>query len=103
VLQKCGFSNLVVQVLREEGVEEFKGIDVLADPEVREGIKQYTKWPTIPQLFINKEFIGGADIVKQLFQTRELTEILTNAGVKLNPPPEEEHDCSAPGHSHSHH
>ncbi|MFT3997878.1 MAG: Grx4 family monothiol glutaredoxin [Asticcacaulis sp.] len=77
---RCGFSSLVVQVLDHLGVE-FAGVDVLQDNELREGIKSYTDWPTIPQLYIKEEFIGGADIVRELFQNGELKTLLTEKGV----------------------
>jgi len=73
---KCGFSAIAVRLLQEEGVKNLKSVDVLVDNEVREGIKEYTGWKTIPQVFINKEFIGGADIIKEMFQNGELTQKL---------------------------
>jgi len=84
---QCGFSNLVVKILAEEGVSDYHSVNVLADDRIREGIKKFTNWPTIPQLFINKVFIGGADITKSLFESGELTELLKKGGIKLNPPP----------------
>ncbi|MFT4091406.1 MAG: Grx4 family monothiol glutaredoxin [Asticcacaulis sp.] len=77
---RCGFSSLVVQVLDHLGVE-FAGVDVLQDENLREGIKAYTDWPTIPQLYIKEEFIGGADIVRELFQSGELKALLTEKGI----------------------
>jgi monothiol glutaredoxin len=77
---QCGFSGLVVQVLDHLGVD-FKDINVLEDMGVREGIKTYSNWPTIPQLYIKGEFIGGADIVKEMFQTGELQKMLADKGV----------------------
>jgi len=74
-LPQCGFSAVVVQVLRNLKVN-FLDVDVLRDPEIRQGIKEYTDWPTIPQLYIKGEFIGGCDIVKEMFQSGELTELL---------------------------
>ena len=68
---QCGFSLAVSNVLKHLKVD-FKGINVLEDPELREGIKEYSDWPTIPQLYIKKEFIGGCDIVKELFEKGEL-------------------------------
>lgn len=76
----CGFSATVVQILKTLGVE-FKAIDVLLDPEVREGIKAFTNWPTIPQLYIKGEFIGGCDIVKEMYQTGELQDLLSEKGI----------------------
>ncbi|AIL65742.1 Monothiol glutaredoxin [Rickettsiales bacterium Ac37b] len=70
----CGFSVTVVHILKKLGIE-FKDINVLADNEIREGIKQFSKWPTIPQLYIKGEFIGGCDIVKELYETGELLEL----------------------------
>lgn len=77
---RCGFSSLVVQVLDHLGVE-FAGVDVLQDTDLREGVKTYTDWPTIPQLYIKEEFVGGADIVRELFQSGELKDLLTEKGV----------------------
>jgi len=77
---RCGFSSMVVQVLDHLGVE-FAGVDVLQDEGLREGIKVYTDWPTIPQLYIKEEFIGGADIVRELFQSGELKTLLTEKGI----------------------
>ena len=74
---QCGFSSSVVQALTMMGVK-FKGVDVLADEEIRDGIKQYSQWPTIPQLYIKGEFIGGCDIVKELFEKGDLKELLIN-------------------------
>jgi len=82
---QCGFSALVCRILHEEGVGEFRAINVLDDSGIREGIKKYTDWPTIPQVFINKEFVGGCDIMKSLYETGELTERLKKAGIKLKP------------------
>jgi monothiol glutaredoxin len=72
---QCGFSAAVVQVLSEAGVK-FKGIDVLSDPPLREGIKQFSNWPTIPQLYIKGEFIGGCDIVREMYASGELEQVL---------------------------
>lgn len=71
----CGFSSVVVQILRKLSVE-FKDINVLADPELRQAIKDYSNWPTIPQLYINGNFIGGCDIVKDMFADGELQNLL---------------------------
>src|ERR1700691_4063654 len=68
---QCGFSAAVVQALSELGIK-FKGIDVLVDPSLREGIKQFANWPTIPQLYVKGEFVGGADIVREMAATGEL-------------------------------
>jgi len=68
----CGFSGRAVQVLKACGVTELKTVDVLQDPEVRQGIKDYANWPTIPQLYINGEFIGGSDIMMEMYEAGEL-------------------------------
>ena len=77
---RCGFSSLVVQVLDHLGAE-YVGVDVLQDADLREGIKTYSDWPTIPQLYVKGEFIGGADIVREMFQSGELKTALTEQGV----------------------
>ncbi|HEX5378599.1 MAG TPA: Grx4 family monothiol glutaredoxin [Phenylobacterium sp.] len=77
---RCGFSAMVVQVLDHMGVD-FVGVDVLQDDSLREGIKSFSDWPTIPQLYVKGEFVGGADIVKEMFQTGELKTHLTEQGV----------------------
>ncbi|ESQ76512.1 Grx4 family monothiol glutaredoxin [Asticcacaulis sp. YBE204] len=77
---RCGFSSLAVQVLDRLGVE-FAGVDVLQDNDLREGIKAYTDWPTIPQLYIKEEFVGGSDIIRELFQSGELKTLLAEKGV----------------------
>ena len=75
VFPQCGFSNAVVQVLTYLGVP-FKGINVLEDDDIRQGIKEFSDWPTIPQLYVKGEFVGGCDIVREMFQTGELQELL---------------------------
>ena len=75
VFPQCGFSATVVQVLSHLGVK-FKGIDVLQDPGVRQAIKEFSNWPTIPQLYVKGEFVGGCDIVREMFQTGELQNFL---------------------------
>jgi len=82
VFPQCGFSAAVVQVLNHVGVP-FKGINVLEDMVVREGIKEYSSWPTIPQLYVKGEFVGGCDIVREMFETGELTQTFTDKGVEL--------------------
>lgn len=72
---QCGFSALVTQVLRNLEVD-FLDVDVLRDPEIRQGIKDFSDWPTIPQLYVKGEFIGGCDIIKEMFQSGELQELL---------------------------
>jgi len=74
VFPQCGFSSMVSQVLNHIGVE-FKGVDVLAEPSLREGIKEFSDWPTIPQLYVKGEFIGGCDIVKEMYENGELQEL----------------------------
>src|SRR5436305_12754640 len=73
---QCGFSALTVQVLNACGVKEFASVNVLADAEIRQGIKEYANWPTIPQLYINGEFVGGSDIVKEMYESGELQKML---------------------------
>src|ERR1700740_3523516 len=82
VFPQCGFSNLVVQVLSRLGVK-FKGIDVLSDPELRQGIKEFSDWPTVPQLYINGEFVGGADIVCEVYLSGELAQLLAAREVPM--------------------
>lgn len=76
----CGFSATVVRILDLVNVE-FKDINVLADMEIREGIKEYSNWPTIPQLYIKGEFIGGCDIVREMYETGELNELIAQKGI----------------------
>jgi monothiol glutaredoxin len=78
---QCGFSSAVVEVLKREGVP-FETVNVLADPEIRQGIKDFSSWPTIPQLYVAGKFIGGCDIVKEMHQSGELSKELTAAGAK---------------------
>ncbi|XP_071537304.1 uncharacterized monothiol glutaredoxin ycf64-like [Panulirus ornatus] len=79
-MPRCGFSNAVVQILRMHGVE-YNAHNVLADESVRQGIKEYSEWPTIPQVFIDGEFIGGCDILLQMHQSGELIEELQKVGI----------------------
>ena len=79
---QCGFSGQVVQILNYLGVD-YKSANVLADPALRDGIKAYTNWPTIPQLYVKGEFVGGADIVREMFQAGELQTHLEQAGVQV--------------------
>ena len=74
---QCGFSMAVSNILKNLGVN-FKGINVLDDENIRQGIKEYSDWPTIPQLYIKGEFVGGCDIIKEMFERRELKELLKN-------------------------
>ena len=84
VFPQCGLSAAVVQALSHLGVK-FKGINVLEDPGLRDGIKQFSSWPTIPQLYVKGEFVGGCDIVREMFQTGELQELLHSHGVDAQP------------------
>ena len=81
----CGFSGQVVQILDYLGVT-YKGIDVLADMNIRQGIKEYSNWPTIPQLFVKGEFVGGCDIVREMFQAGELQDVLAEKGIQTRAP-----------------
>ena len=76
---QCGFSGATVQILKACGVQDFAAVDVLADPEIRDGIKSYANWPTIPQLYINGEFVGGSDIVREMYQQGELQKLINSA------------------------
>ena len=80
VFPQCGFSAAVVQVLTELGVK-FKGIDVLTDPSLRQGIKEFSQWPTVPQLYVKGEFAGGCDIVREMHESGELRELLHTRGI----------------------
>lgn len=80
VFPQCGFSAAVVQVLEHLEVP-FKDVNVLEEPELREGIKTFTNWPTIPQLYVKGEFIGGCDIVREMFQAGELQQLLKDKGL----------------------
>ena len=82
VFPQCGFSAAVVQILSHLGVK-FKAIDVLKDPEIRSGIKDYSEWPTIPQLYVKGEFVGGADIVREMFESEELAAFFADKGIAL--------------------
>ena len=76
---QCGFSALAVQVLDACGVQELYTVNVLADAEIRQGIKEYANWPTIPQLYVNGEFVGGSDIIREMYQSGELQKLLQAA------------------------
>ena len=78
----CGFSSQVVQILGHLGVP-YKGVNVLEDEDVREGIKAYSNWPTIPQLYVKGEFVGGCDITREMFQSGELQQFLAEKGVAV--------------------
>ena len=75
---QCGFSSLACQILDASGAN-YETVDVLQDQDVREGIKTYSNWPTIPQLYINKEFIGGADIMREMYESGELTKVISGS------------------------
>jgi len=79
---QCGFSSTVVQILKHIGVE-FKSHDVLQDENLREGIKSYSNWPTIPQLYVNGEFVGGCDIIREMFESGELKEHFEKNNINL--------------------
>lgn len=83
VFPQCGFSSTVVQILDYVGTE-YASVNVLEDPEIRQGIKDYNNWPTIPQVFVKGEFIGGCDIVKEMFETGELRTLLADKGIKTS-------------------
>ena len=82
VFPQCGFSAAVVQILSHLGVK-FKGIDVLADAEIRQGIKEFSNWPTIPQLYVKGEFVGGCDIIREMFETGELQQLFEQKDVAV--------------------
>jgi monothiol glutaredoxin len=72
----CGFSNLIVQILKEMKINNYLDVNVMSDDQIRQGIKEFTKWPTIPQLYIKGKFIGGADIIQEMYQSGELQKIV---------------------------
>ena len=80
-MPQCGFSGQVAQILQYLGVD-YKDVNVLESMEIREGIKSFSNWPTIPQLYVKGEFVGGCDIVREMFQAGELQEMLADKGVK---------------------
>jgi monothiol glutaredoxin len=82
VFPQCGFSAAVVQILTNLGVR-FKAIDVLKDPEVRQGIKEFSNWPTIPQLYVKGEFVGGCDIIREMYEAEELAPFFAEKGIVL--------------------
>ena len=82
VFPQCGFSAAVVQVLTHHGVK-FKGIDVLQDPGLRQGVKDFSNWPTVPQLYVKGEFVGGCDIVREMAEAGELEALLAEKGVPV--------------------
>lgn len=84
VFPQCGFSSTVVQVFDYLGVN-YASVNVLEDMEIRQGIKDFNEWPTIPQIFVKGEFIGGCDIVREMFENGELKTMLTDKGVQMAP------------------
>jgi monothiol glutaredoxin len=78
----CGFSGQVVQILNHLGVA-YKGVNVLDDMAIREGVKAYSNWPTIPQLYVKGEFVGGCDITREMFQTGELAQMMAEKGIAV--------------------
>ncbi len=82
VFPQCGFSAAVVGILSNLGVK-FKAIDVLKDPEIRQGIKEFSNWPTIPQLYVKGEFVGGCDIVREMYEAGELQPFFAQKGIAL--------------------
>ncbi|MEN8197618.1 MAG: Grx4 family monothiol glutaredoxin [Pseudomonadota bacterium] len=81
VFPQCGFSSVVAQVMTTMGVK-FKGINVLDDPGVRDGIKSFSNWPTIPQLYVKGEFVGGCDIVREMYENGELQQLMAEKGIQ---------------------
>ncbi|CCD25106.1 monothiol glutaredoxin GRX5 NDAI_0E02890 [Naumovozyma dairenensis CBS 421] len=90
---KCGFSKATIQLLGQQGVDpaKFAAYNVLEDPELRDAIKEFTEWPTIPQLFVNKEFVGGCDVITSMSRSGELAEVLEEADALV---PEEEEEST---------
>jgi len=84
VFPMCGFSATTVQVLSDIGVK-FSSVNVLDSNEIREGIKKFSNWPTIPQLYVKEEFIGGCDIVKEMYESGELLELFNSRGIEVKP------------------
>ena len=84
VFPMCGFSAAVVQILKNLGIK-YSSVNVLDSDEMREGIKKFSNWPTIPQLYIKEEFIGGCDIVKEMYESGELLELLNTRGIDVSP------------------
>ena len=82
---QCGFSGQVTQILGYLGVD-YEGVNVLTDPDLREGIKTFSNWPTIPQLYVKGEFLGGCDIIREMFQAGELQDHLTQHGIAVQQP-----------------
>lgn len=78
---QCGFSSTAVQILKACGVPDVLAVNVLADDEIRQGIKEFSSWPTIPQLYVKGEFVGGSDIMREMYQSGELQQMLQDAGI----------------------
>ncbi|WP_374402630.1 Grx4 family monothiol glutaredoxin [Niveibacterium sp.] len=78
---QCGFSATAAQILKLLGVTQYASVNVLTDDDIRQGIKEYANWPTIPQLYIKGEFVGGCDIMKEMYQSGELQQMLQEAGI----------------------
>ena len=83
VFPMCGFSASLVQILNNLGIK-FNSVNVLDSDKMREGIKKFTNWPTIPQLYIKEEFVGGCDIVKEMYESGELLELFNSKGIQIN-------------------
>lgn len=83
VFPQCGFSSTVVQIFDYLGVD-YESVNVLDDPEIRQGIKDYNNWPTIPQIFVKGEFVGGCDIMREMFETGELKTLLTDKNIAIS-------------------
>ena len=77
---QCGFSSAAIQILKGCGVQEVLAVNVLADDEIRQGIKTFSNWPTIPQLYVKGEFVGGSDIMREMYENGELQQLLKDAG-----------------------
>jgi len=73
---QCGFSNAATQMLKACGVDDFFSVNVLADPAIRQGVKEFANWPTIPQLYVDGEFVGGSDIMREMYESGELQQLL---------------------------
>ena len=84
IFPQCGFSAAVVQILNHMGVK-FNSSDVLVDPDVRQGIKEFSNWPTVPQLYVKGEFVGGCDILREMFEAGELEALFDKAGIERDP------------------
>ena len=82
VFPQCGFSAAVVDVLSQLGVK-FHSVNILVDPDLRQGIKEFSQWPTIPQLYVKGEFVGGCDIIREMFQSGELQQLFTDKGIPV--------------------